>query len=294
MEAVEFIEKNFEIHGEFNGEVYRRKRNGELEVYPYDPVSYYQRSALVIRNEWIRRFAAQVSNPHEAEYKSVLKKLLYYTPYILNTGKQKFTAETVFYVRERGEYEFFWNESDCGCCYTLCKRTKVSLSFPAVCNKILDVYFNDEIYCRRWFMITDAVDLDAEYEEWLACHAAEILLLPEPEYPSLKTYRRGMYSKAAWINALTGRYHEEVFMTRKDLRYKDTEHKNPWIYHRKCYDHSENPQTLYFDSLMDEIGAEWNLLSDSERKSWNDKAEKYVRKRITGFNLFVAEYLRGS
>jgi len=73
--VIDFVQRNFEVHGEFEGIVYRTKRNGTQEHYPYDPVSYYQRSPLVIRNEAIRRFAASVSNPRLTDYKSVIKKL---------------------------------------------------------------------------------------------------------------------------------------------------------------------------------------------------------------------------
>jgi len=104
--VIDFVQRNFEVHGEFEGIVYRIKRNGTQEHYPYNPVSYYQRTPLEIRNEVIRRFAATVSNPRLTDYKSVIKKLNYYTPYILHPEEQKFLGETAFYVRELDE----WNK----------------------------------------------------------------------------------------------------------------------------------------------------------------------------------------
>ena len=80
--------------------------------------------------------------------------------------------------------------------------------------------------CQRWFIITPE-NLDAKYEEWLELHFDEILELPEPEYESLKTYRRGLQSKRNWILAIDGKIYEEVFFTRKDLSYKDMQRKNP-------------------------------------------------------------------
>jgi len=70
--------------------VHRTKRNGVVEKYPYEPVSHYKRTPLTIRNEWIRKFATQVSNPQYRDYKSVIRKLNYYTPYILPEERQKF------------------------------------------------------------------------------------------------------------------------------------------------------------------------------------------------------------
>ena len=133
-----FIEKNFEIHGEFNDSVYRTKRNGVVEKYAYQPVSHYKRTQLTIRNEWIRKFAARVSNPRNDDYQNVIKKLNYYTPYILHEGTQKFLAETVFYVRERGEYEFLWQGSEMGNVNTISKRTYQRFSFHSEGEKESD------------------------------------------------------------------------------------------------------------------------------------------------------------
>ena len=37
--VTDFVQRNFEVHGEFEGIVYRTKRNGTQEHYPYIPVS---------------------------------------------------------------------------------------------------------------------------------------------------------------------------------------------------------------------------------------------------------------
>ncbi|MCF7920484.1 MAG: hypothetical protein K9N06_11290 [Candidatus Cloacimonetes bacterium] len=287
MNVTDFLEKNFVIHGEFNNTVYRTKRNGVVEKYPYEPVSPYKRTPLTIRNEWIRKFAVTVSNPRNQDYKIVIRKLNYYTPYILNEGKQKFLAETVFYVRERGEYEFLWQGNEMGTVYTLSKRTELSLSFHSEGEKLLEVYYNDEIYCQRWFIITAEEDFDAEYEEWLTDHFEDILALPEPEYESLPTYRRGMQSQRNWILALEGKIFEEVHYTRNELKYKDGYRQNLWVYHRKTYNHSTNPQTVYFCNKMKAIGAAWQELSEEEKLYWNKEAKKMVGLRFSGFNLFT-------
>ncbi|MCF7919613.1 MAG: hypothetical protein K9N06_06845 [Candidatus Cloacimonetes bacterium] len=290
--ALDFFEKNFDIHGEFNGKVYRTKRNGVVEKYPYEPLSHYKRTNLTIRNEWIRKFAASVSNPRNQDYGSVIKKLNYYTPYILPEGKQKFLAETVFYVRERGEYEFIWQSNEMGSVYTVSRRTDLSFSFHSEGEKLLNVYYNDDIYCQRWFIIT-AADLDSKYEEWLEAHLTEILAMPEPEYESLKTYWRGMQSKRNWILAMDGKLFEEIHFTRKDMKYKDGYRQNPWMYHRKTYDHSSNPQTIAFDKNMPAIASKWQELSETEKNYWKKKAREQVRKRVTGFNIFTAFSVTG-
>lgn len=290
MAELEFYRKHFDIHGEFAGKVYRTKRNGEEEIYDYEPVSHYKRTPLTIRNENIRRFAATVSNPHETDYKHIVRKLYYYTPYILKTGNQEFLSETVFYVREKGSYEFLWEGSAMGNFYKLGRRSKVTLGFHSAGTKQLNIYYDGELYCQRTFLITEETDLDAEYEDWLNAHLEEIMGLPEPEFESIKLYRRGMVSKSAWINSVTGNEGDEVFVTRKDLAYKDVNSK-PWIYHRRSYDHSVNPQSQEFNSKMPEIAGAWGELSEEEKKYWNELAAAYKYKQ-TGFNRFTSYYLR--
>jgi len=285
--VIDFVQRNFEVHGEFEGTVYRTKRNGTQEHYPYDPVSYYQRTPLVIRNEAIRRFAATVSNPRLTEYKSMIKKLNYYTPYILNPGAQKFLGETAFYVRERGDYELRWQGMPMGFHQIIAPRTMVELSFHAEGEFGLDCYYQGELYCQRNFIITSG-NLDAAYEIWLAANLEYILSLPEPEYESIKTYRRGLRSKVNWITAITGKCHEEVIYEVPDYSYKDSKRENPWLYHRRKYDHIVNPQTVAFNSSMVAIGAAWQALSEEEKSYWKSKANKLVRKRVTGLNLFTS------
>jgi len=288
MHQIDFLEKNFVIHGEFNGTVHRTKRDGIVEKYPYDPVSHYNRTPLTIRNEWIRKFAAVVSNPRNSDYQSVIRKMNYYTPYILPEGKHKFLAGTVFYVRERGEYEFLWQDSEMGSVSAVSKRTCMSFSFHSEGEKLLNIYYYDELYCQRWFIITPE-NLDAKYEEWLELHFDEILELPEPKYESLKTYRRGMQSKRNWILSIEGKIFEEIFYSQKDFEYKDGHRQNPWVYHRRTYEHSINPQTVAFCEKMPEIGAAWQALSEEDRAYWNHEADKLVSERLTGFNLFTRE-----
>ena len=283
---ISFAEENFEIHGEFEGVVYRNKRNGEQEKYPYEPVSYYERTALTIRNEWIRKYAARVSNPRRTDYAGVIRKLNYYTPYILPAGTQEFQGETVFYVRERGDYEFRWQDSPMGFNQIVAPRTMVELSFHAEGEFGLDCWYQGELYCQRNFIITPD-DLDLAYDAWLAANMEYILTLPEPEYESLKTYRRGMRSKANWLMTMTGRYNKEVVYEVPEYKYKDQKRQRPWLYHRRKYDHSVNPQTQFFNAKMVEIGKSWQELSPEEQKEWNKEATKLTKQRITGFNLYT-------
>jgi hypothetical protein len=289
---LDFVEQNFEIHGEFEGKVYHTKRNGVVEKYDYDPVSHYERVPLTIRNEWIRRYAVQASNPRQSGYKAIIRKLNYYTPYILPAGKQKLTGGTAFYVRERGEYEFRWQGSPAGSGQVVGKRTKLSFNFCSEGEFTLECRHEDELYCLRWFIITGN-DLDIAYESWLAAHFDEILSEPEPEYESLKTYRRGMRSKVNWAKGLEGGFDKEVIYQVNKFAYKDDKRQRPWLYHRQRYNHSGNPQTQLFNEKMQEIGAAWRILTQAERDEWNKKAQKYKKKRWTGYNLFTKEYWSG-
>ena len=300
MHTLDFVEKHTDIHGEFNGYVYHQKRDGVVEKYPYDPVSYYQRTALVIRGEWIRKYAARVSNPQKAEYSEIARKLFYYTPFILPGGEQKFVAETGFYVREKGFYELRWQGMPAGIVQKLSPRSEVKLNFDVEGEFLLKVYHENELYCERCFIIAGG-DLDALYDNWLAAHFEEILGLAEPEYESLKTYRRGLRSKRNWIIALEGKCIKEVLFVRKDLSYKDDKRQRPWIYHRRIYDHADNQQTRYFCDKMREIGESWQQMSDQEKEQWHEKSvllwQKQGRQlnnpRLTGFNLYAREYLSG-
>jgi hypothetical protein len=72
-----------------------------------------------------------------------------------------------------------------------------------------------------------------------------------------------------------------------------------WMYHRRTYDHEENPQTQYFKDKMKEVGTNWQQLSDLEKEQWKKQAEilwqtegrKLKNSRLTGFNLFVRDSL---
>jgi len=284
--VIDFVERNFEVHGEFEGMVYRDKRNGVQEQYPYNPVSYYERTALTIRNEVIRKYATMVANLRQTDYKTVIRKLNYYTPYILHEGEQKFRGETAFYVRERGDYEFRWQGMPMGFHQMVARRTMVELSFHAPGEYGLDCWYQGELYCQRDFIITDG-DLETAYDMWLTANLEHIMSLPEPEYESIKTYRRGMRSKVNWLTSLTGKCHAEVVYTVPEYSYKEHKRENPWLYHRRRYDHDVNPQTQYFNNKIKEIAIDWQTLSQNERDDWNKRAARYIKQRLTGFNLYT-------
>lgn len=286
-----FVEKNFDIHGEFEGVVYHTKRNGEVEKYAYQPVSYYRRTPLTIRNEVIRRYAARVSNPRHPDYPEVIKKLNYYTPYILPAGEHKFRGETVFYLRQRQQVEFRWQGNPMGFVQSVSKRTMINLNFSMEGEFALDCLIEGEVYCTRFFIVSSD-DPDTAYDNWLAAHIAAILPEPEPEYGSLKTYRRGMQSKVNWLQGIDGAFYEEVVYQVKDYRYKDGKRSPPWLYHRRRYDHHLNPQTLHFNRKVKEYSEIWRGLSEKEKAEWNRRADKFKNRRITGFNYFISEKLR--
>ncbi|MDP8210294.1 MAG: hypothetical protein P9M05_05740, partial [Candidatus Stygibacter australis] len=112
-----------------------------------------------------------------------------------------------------------------------------------------------------------------------------------PEYESIKTYRRGLRSKVNWLTAITGKYHQEVVYEVADYSYKDHKQENPWLYHHRKYDHSVNPQTLYFNNKIKEIALNWQTLSLTERDEWNKRAARFKKLRLTGFNLYTRKVL---
>jgi len=122
--------------------------------------------------------------------------------------------------------------------------SKVELSFHAEGEFGLDCYFQDELYCQRNFIITSG-DLDAAYETWLTGNLEYVLSLPEPEYESIKTYRRGLRSKVNWITAMIGKYYEEVIYPVPDYSYKDHKRESPRLYLRHYEQHF-----LIQDSLL--------------------------------------------
>jgi hypothetical protein len=295
---VTYLERHFEIHGELEGVVYRTKRNGEQEKYPYEPQSYYQRTPLTIRNEWIRKFACKVTNPNDSEYSAIVKKLNYYTPYIVPPGDWKFRGETTLYIRVRGEYKLVWNSSPVGEKRILGKRTEVKFSFEQTGCYTLDCYQAGEIYSQRSFIVSEN-DLDESYEDWLTSNLDEILTLAEPEYESLKTYRRGLRSNSNWLKAVEGKCREEVLYELPNLKHKDGKRQAPWLYIRRDYDHVNNEQTQEFNRRMMEVGRSWQELSDKQKQNWEKQAEAIWRKRgrkmkhprLSGFNLYTREYL---
>jgi len=173
---------------------------------------------------------------------------------------------------------------------TISPRSKVELSFHAEGEFGLDCYYHEELYCQRNFIITTG-DLETAYEAWLTSNLEYVLSLPEPEYESIKTYRRGLRSKVNWITSLTGKYHEEVVYEIPDYSYKDSKGENPWLYHRRKHDHSGNPQTLYFNNKIKEIALNWQTFSQNERDDWNTRATRYQKQRLTGFNLYTKNVL---
>jgi len=150
------------------------------------------------------------------------------------------------------------------------------------------------------FKITDD-DLDVSYETWLTAHLAEVMELPEPEYESVKTYRRGLRSKNNWLQAVDGKCDKEVLYGLPKLKYKESKRQSPWVYHRRDYDHQSNEQTRIFNEKMADVGSTWQSLNEEQKADWEKQAEaiwrKYGKKlkhpRLTGFNLYTREYLAG-
>jgi len=75
------------------------------------------------------------------------------------------------------------------------------------------------------------------------------------------------------------RLHNKIYKSQKS-----------WIYPRRTYDHSINPQTIAFNNAMNGIGAAWQALSEEEKGFWNKDANKLVKERVTGFNLFTSNF----
>ena len=96
----------FEMHGRLGEMVYRRKRNGETEEYPYIYNPPTGNTPLKLRTAVINSFANSVSNPQYKGYSSILRKLYYYTPYFITPGNYQLLAQTIFYIRGTDIYTF--------------------------------------------------------------------------------------------------------------------------------------------------------------------------------------------
>jgi hypothetical protein len=286
-----YVENRFTIYGKFGDMVYRRKRNGEAYKYPYQYKAKYAATALSRRSDAIARRAAQVSNPRYADYKSIINKIYYYTPYFVYSGSYKFTCNTFFKLREKGEYEIKINGM--GIIQTLSLRTKVKYNFEEVGTYNIECWQDDYLYSEREvIVITAEAELEAVYEQWFDEHLAAILALPEPEYNSLKRYPRCLKG-TNYIRSMTGKAAEDLYLYQGN---------HPDImYSRKPADHTHNPQTHYFFLIYPHIRDCWKVTNpefltawQAYQRRWLDNHFKKTHKATGILHLWTSAVIRAA
>ncbi len=271
-----YMERNFEIHGRLGEVIYRRKRNGKLYTYAYEYIPKYAATVLSRRSEAVARAAAGVCNPREQDYQEVVKRIYYYTPYIIYAGTYSFSCNTFYKIREKGDYEICWSGLSFN--RSLSPRTKESYTFRELGSYILQCYYEGELYSERNVIVVETETvLEEVYAAWFNEHLAEILLMPVPDFASLTGYRRHITSRSI-VRSLSGRLSEGVELC------QSTEPDR--MYFRQSADHSGNEQTQYFCEVYPRISTCWQAVSIEFKKVWekyhNQWLDVHFKKRRKG------------
>jgi hypothetical protein len=265
-----YVEQRFTIYGKLGDTVYRRKRNGTAYNYPYQFKPKYSATVLSRRSNAIARIAASVSNPRHADYKSIINRIYYYTPYFVYAGSYKFTCNTFYKLREKGEYEI--KMGGMGIVRKLAPRTKVEYSFTNVGSHRLECWHNGTLYSEREvIVITAESELEAVYGQWFAEHLAEILALPEPGFTSLKRYHRCLKG-TNYLASISGKAEENLYIYQGN--------KPDVMYSRQSADHSGNPQTHYFCLIYPHIRDCWKVVNPSFLSFWQVYQNKWLNAHI--------------
>ena len=286
-----YIQRRFTIFGKLGDTVYRRKRNGERYSYPYQYKEKYQPTVLSRRSDEIARKAAVISNPRHTDYKSIINKIYYYTPYFVYAGEYKFTCNTFYKLREKGEYEIKVNGM--GFIRQLAPRTKEEYSFASADNYQLECWHNDELYSEREVIVISAESaLETVYNAWFNAHLEEILALPEPDFVSLKRYPRCLKG-TTYIRSVSGKAAENLYI------YQGSQ--PDMMYSRSAASHAENPQTHYFCLIYPHIRDCWKVVDFGFLISWQiyqsrwlDNHFKKTRKATGILHLWTSAVIRAA
>jgi len=265
-----YAQRRFTIFGKLGDTVYRRKRNGIRYSYPYEYKEKYQPTVLSRRSDAIARKAATISNPRYAGYKSLIKKIYYYTPYFVYAGKYKFTCNTFYKLREKGEYEIKVNGM--GFIRKLAPRTIEEYSFAPEVSYRLECWHNGELYSEREVIVISAeAELESFYNAWFDAHLEEILALPEPEFESLKRYPRCLKG-TSFVRSVSGKAADDLFIYQGKLP--------NMMYSRGAASHEENPQTHYFCLIYPNISSCWKAVSSDFLPAWQIYQTRWLDNHI--------------
>jgi hypothetical protein len=282
----------FEMHGRWGDTVYRRKRNGVTEEYPYLYNPPTGDSPLKMRTSVLNSYANSVSNPQYQGYDSILHKLYYYTPYFITPGNYKLQGQTIFYIRQSGFYTLeragdttiSWQQK-------LCRRTMVRLNFNAPGEYEVRIYMvqdglpagENEEYCRRLFVVLEeGADVKAAYDAYLNEYLGQILQLPEPDFERIKTYKRGLVAKTNIILGVSGTYKKQIFYQRKN---------SSITFLRANYDHAANAQSQSFKLQKALAIAAWNAESAEFKQKWARAFYSWYAKNYRRLNRMITPYM---
>ena len=286
----EGLDHFFEMHGRRDNTVHRQKRNGEFEEYEYVYHPPSSGSPLKDRTIVINRFANTVSNPQYKGYSAVLRKLYYYTPYFLTAGSYKLQGQTVFFVREDGNYTiavssisevcehlrgFSWEQR-------VCRRTKLNFTFSEEGEYEVTLSRDGIEHCRRRFIVI-ADDIQEAYTDYLEEHLEEILAMPEPGYSQIKIYRRGLVAKTNVVIGVSGTYRGQIYYWHKGSNI---------TFLRTNYDHSENEQSQRFKVLKSDAVSSWNAESEEFKAEWRKLFWQWYNANFRRLNRMMTPYMR--
>ena len=253
-----FLEHYCDIHGRLGDTVYRRKRNGVKYSYPYSYHAKYEPTVLSRRSNAIIRKAAEFTNPQYKAYKSIIRKMYYYTPYFVYAGEYKLSCNTFYKIRQKGNYGI---SIDGGVVQMqkLAPRTKVTYYFPEEVEYILRCYKDNELYSQRQvIVISESINLEDAYSIWFADHLAEILSESDPAFASLTIYHRYLKSESIYLD-FSGKVEDFVIYPSKKFKY---------MYSHKIGSYEHNRQTKYFCAVMPRILQCWKEVSPQFSEVW--------------------------
>ena len=282
----EGLDHFFEMHGRRGDTVYRQKRNGEFERYDYVYHPPSGSSPLKDRTMVINRFANSISNPQYKGYSSVLRKLYYYTPYFVVPGSYKLQGQTVFFIRESGNYEITIEE-DCdhprgiGWEQRICRRTMLKLNFHEEGEYEVTLSKDGKEHYRRKFIVISSNIQDA-YRDYLDDNFEEILNMSEPGFSKLKIYRRGLFPKTNLIQGISGTYRDQIYYWHKNSRI---------TFLRANYDHSGNSQSQLFKTQKAEAILSWDSASEEFKENWKKKFFKWYNANFQRLNRMLTPYM---
>ena len=144
----------------------------------------------------------------------------------------------------------------------LFKRKMLTFEFESGEYEI-KCYNSDILVCERQVIVIDAeAELEEAYDDWYAEHLIEILQFPDPRFPSLRIYRRGVESPV-WLQYIVGKTESGILYRSKRME--------RFAYSRQTYEHIHTDQGNYFYAAQKQVVACWSATSEGFRQVW----EKY-------------------